>query len=86
MERTVTPYSTPYRLRGLLMAEPLSTLAAFTNRPECRKCGGDRFSWEYRETVQTGPARTMGDPACPHLRLACQRCDWGFNMQPKDAK
>lgn len=68
------------------MGEPLSIVEKFTNRPECRKCGDFDFRWEFRRTVQTGPAQTFSDPPYDHLRMECRRCGWAFNMQTRDAK
>jgi hypothetical protein len=63
--------------------EPLFVLAAFTLRPKCKMCGDERFRWEYRKTVQAGPAQMFGDPPYDSLRLTCDRCGWQFNMQTK---
>lgn len=60
-------------------------MAKFTPRPECRKCGGDRFSWEYRETVANVSRETLAGAPFPHLHLTCERCGWEMDMSPRDA-
>lgn len=71
----------------------MTDLAAFTNRPQCLKCGTDIFLWRF---VSTGfhmehaggceASRTIGDKEGEHLDLTCRNCGWLFGMQAKDAK
>jgi ribosomal protein S27AE len=53
----------------------------FSTKSECPKCGGDRFSWALRTEVEAHGSFAPYE----HLRLTCDRCGYGFNMECKDA-
>jgi hypothetical protein len=65
-------------------------IAAFTMRPECRKCGTDRFDWQWllpsRLAHDQMARATLVPPAPPeeHLRLTCRNCGWVLDMATKD--
>lgn len=57
-------------------------IEAFTNRPICPKCGGDRFTWLYTEESRS-PGRVLTGP---HLLLSCARCGYTFAMRTREQK
>ena len=67
------------------MTAAIFVVSAFTTRPECKKCGYDRFGWEYRQRVGQGdPLDTIGTPSYEHLHLVCDRCSAAFDMETRD--
>lgn len=77
-------------LRRVLSIEEgaVTDLAAFTNRPECPKCGNVMFSWQWNKDT-THLSKRPGKPGFPppqeHLWVSCDRCGWAFAMRTKDA-
>lgn len=70
----------------------MTDLAAFTNRPDCIKCGSGVFDWHWYLPSSIGGDADLRDKEFPpvdhreHLRLTCENCGWVFAMQTKDAE
>jgi hypothetical protein len=68
----------------------MSELLPFTNKPDCLKCGGIMFSWQYVPTDihldGVSPCPVAYDDKGGHLDLSCKTCGWTLGMMTKDAE